>query len=133
MDLVGSLKAQYHRNIWVFPKIGVGPPHHPFVYRVFHLNIYFHHPFWGTTILGNSHIKISKVMSPFGKMMKNGWKWQVDKLCVCLFFCCFIPIPWNHHQFGLEISRDTSARPISLRTPGFLWPSLRGASFPRPR
>ncbi len=29
---------------WVFPKIGVGPPNHPFVHRVFH---YFHHPFWG--------------------------------------------------------------------------------------
>ena len=28
----------------VEPKIGVGPPNHPFVHRVFH---YFHHPFWG--------------------------------------------------------------------------------------
>ena len=28
----------------MFPKIGVGPPNHPFVHRVFHD---FHHPFWG--------------------------------------------------------------------------------------
>ena len=36
-----------------FPKIGVKPPNHPFVHRVFH---YFHHPFWGTIIFGNTHI-----------------------------------------------------------------------------
>ena len=42
----------YHHFIWVFPKIVV-PPNHPFVHRVFH---YFHHPFWGTTIFGNTHI-----------------------------------------------------------------------------
>ena len=39
-------------GIWMFPKIGV-PPNHPFAHRVFH---YYHHPFWGTTIFGNSHI-----------------------------------------------------------------------------
>ena len=37
----------------VEPKIGVfTPPNHPFVHRVFH---YFHHPFWGTPIFGNTH------------------------------------------------------------------------------
>ena len=40
-------------DMWVFPKIMV-PPNHPFVHRVFH---YFHHPFWGTIIFGNIHIK----------------------------------------------------------------------------
>ena len=34
-------------SIWVFPKIGVGPPNHPFVHRVFHE---INHPFWGTPI-----------------------------------------------------------------------------------
>ena len=28
----------------MFPKIGVGPPNHPFVHRVFHE---INHPFWG--------------------------------------------------------------------------------------
>ncbi len=31
---------------------GFLPPNHPFVHRVFH---YFHHPFWGTPIFGNTH------------------------------------------------------------------------------
>ena len=30
---------------------GVFPPNHPFVHRVFH---YFHHPFWGTPLFGNT-------------------------------------------------------------------------------
>ena len=47
-----SSKAPWkHIEKWVFPKIGV-PPHHPFK-RVFH---YFHHPFWGTTIFGNTQM-----------------------------------------------------------------------------
>ena len=29
------------------------PPNHPFVHRVFHE---INHPFWGTTIFGNTHI-----------------------------------------------------------------------------
>ena len=42
--------------IWMFPKIvGWNPPNHPFVHRDFH---YFHHPFWGTPIFGNTHIGI---------------------------------------------------------------------------
>ena len=41
----------------MFPKIGgFYPPNHPFVHRVFH---YFHHPFWGTTIFGNTQIEVS--------------------------------------------------------------------------
>jgi len=32
---------------WVFP------PNHPLKNRGFH---HFHHPFWGTTIFGNTHI-----------------------------------------------------------------------------
>ena len=32
-DCEASRKVQ---DIWVFPKIGVGPPSHPFVHRVFH-------------------------------------------------------------------------------------------------
>ena len=39
--------------IWVFPKITV-PPNHPFVHRVLHE---INHPFWGTPIFGNTHIK----------------------------------------------------------------------------
>ena len=37
----------------MFLKIGVGPPNHPFVNRVFH---YFHHPFRATPIFGKTHV-----------------------------------------------------------------------------
>ena len=43
-------------SIRVFPKIVVPPNHH--FYRVFH---YFHHPFWGTRILGNTHHSITLI------------------------------------------------------------------------
>ena len=37
---------------WMFPKIvGKLPPNHPLKNRVFH---YFHHPFWGIPIFGNT-------------------------------------------------------------------------------
>ena len=40
--------------IWLFPKIvGKIPPNHPWINRVFH---YFHPPFWGIPIFGNTHI-----------------------------------------------------------------------------
>ncbi len=35
-----------NHDMGVEPKIGVGPPNHPFGNRIFH---YFHHPFWGPT------------------------------------------------------------------------------------
>ena len=42
-------------TIWMFPKIvGSFPPNHPLNNRVFH---YFHHPFWGTTIFGNTYLQ----------------------------------------------------------------------------
>ena len=41
----------------MFPNIGVGPPNHPFVHRVFH---YFHHPFcFFSFIFGNIHIEFT--------------------------------------------------------------------------
>ena len=40
------------RKWWVFP------PNPPFVHRVFHD---FHHPFWGTIIFGNTHLKLEMV------------------------------------------------------------------------
>ena len=43
--------------MWVFPKIGVGPPNHPLKNRVFH---YFHHPFWGPTLFLGWHPCIGK-------------------------------------------------------------------------
>ena len=48
---LGRMK-RYPGIWWVFPKIMVSP-NHPLVHRVFH---YFHHPFWGTTIFGNTCI-----------------------------------------------------------------------------
>ncbi len=42
----------------VEPKIWDNPPNHPFVHRVW--NHYFHHPFWGTIIFGNTHMDLVK-------------------------------------------------------------------------
>ena len=43
----------HKRNIWMFPKIVGFPPKSSHFNRVFH---YFHHPFWGIPIFGNTHI-----------------------------------------------------------------------------
>ena len=37
-----------------YPKNMGKPPNHPFVRRVW--NHYFHHPFWDTSIFGNTHM-----------------------------------------------------------------------------
>ena len=44
------------------------PPNHPFVHRVW--NHYFHHPFWGTFIFGNSHVS-PKCSNPSWEFVKK--------------------------------------------------------------
>ena len=39
-------------DIWVFPKIGVSPPNHPMLIGFSIIN----HPFWGTSIFGDTHM-----------------------------------------------------------------------------
>ena len=48
-------------QLGVEPKIGVvfSPQNHPFVHRVW--NHYFHHPFWDTTIFGNTQLNLDLV------------------------------------------------------------------------
>ena len=41
------------KNKWVFPKIAGFPPKSSHFNRVFH---YFHHPFWGILIFGNTQM-----------------------------------------------------------------------------
>ena len=43
--------VEHDLSIWMFPKIVV-PPNHPFLIGFSIIN----HPFWGTTIFGNTHI-----------------------------------------------------------------------------
>ena len=51
------------RNVDVSENSGtVNPPNHPLNNRVFH---YFHHPFWGTTIFGNTHVVVSNIFGIF--------------------------------------------------------------------
>ena len=51
---VGLFSAVFvWKHMDVSENSGCFPPNHPFVHRVFH---YFHHPFWGTIIFGNTHI-----------------------------------------------------------------------------
>ena len=47
--------------IWMFPKIVGFPPKSSIFNRVFH---YFHHPFWGTTIFGNTYIAAHTQYTP---------------------------------------------------------------------
>ena len=60
-------------SIWVFPKIGVGPPNHPFVHRVFH---YFHHPFGGFPhyFWRATHITTYVLVSNKSKTL---WRWKL--------------------------------------------------------
>ena len=39
---------------------GVSPPNHPNLIGFCH---YFHHPFWGTSIFGNTHIRVAKFLA----------------------------------------------------------------------
>ena len=51
-------------DMGVEPKIWENPPIHPFVHRVFH---YFHHPFWGSIIFGNTHmVGLEGFFKPWG-------------------------------------------------------------------
>ena len=59
--------------IWVFPKIMVCP-NHPFFHRVFH---YFHHPFWDTTILGNTQI--------YPGLFEVSWGWFLKCHAMCTY------------------------------------------------
>ena len=56
--------------IWVFPKIGVGTPKSSILIGFSLIN----HPFWGTTIFGNTHI-IYRIWCCFNKLnWSTPWK-----------------------------------------------------------
>ena len=80
-----------NQPLWVFLKIGVGPPNHPFVHRVFH---YFHHPFWG-----DKH-PYFWVDTPYGKWLGILFKKKpkIDMCCNCRFFLAKI-----FQRYALEI------------------------------
>ncbi len=89
-----------HFNIWVFPKIGEKhPPNHPFVHRVFH---YFHHPFWGTNIFGNTHISTPFFLSfsrEVGLKLKHlNTLEHIPKTCRPFFFW-WLRLPFNRYRF----------------------------------
>ena len=78
-----QIQCNLYIYIWVFPKIGV-PPNH-FFNMVF--NIY--HPFWGTPVFGNTHMKNLRReganlgncywwWTPWGICQRDleGWWWQ---------------------------------------------------------
>ena len=81
--------------IWMFPKIGMGPPNHPILNRFFH---YFHHPFWGIPIFWKHPYLPTWMVDFCGKWCK----------CTCGIaakWCCFLgfeKIPFQkrskHHQ-----------------------------------
>ncbi len=65
-------------QLGVSPKIMGKPPNHPFVHRVW--NHYFHHPFWGTSIFGNTQLFSGQL-----------WAVQVNWY---LYTCFLTNIPW---------------------------------------
>ncbi len=52
---------------------GKTPPNHPLKNRVFH---YFHHPFWGTLIFGNTHLWLYYIITN----LIGGLGWWFQKL-----------------------------------------------------
>ena len=56
-------------DMWVFPKIVV-PPHHPILIGFSIIN----HPFWGTTIFGNTHVTLTH----FDNLNFMHFFWGVD-------------------------------------------------------
>ena len=69
-----------------FQKLGV-PPNHPSNNRGFH---YFHHPFWGTPIFGNTHI--TPVKTPFAFPSLPGLVALVPESPHTSFFCGFFVV-----------------------------------------
>ena len=91
---------------WVFWKIGVGPPNHPFVHRVFH---YFHHPFWGTLIFGNTPCWLSGITPPDSTNLD--WV-DVFSSSIFQFGCCLNPKGWcffgtPYHPWNAPLGRSS--------------------------
>ncbi len=59
----------WEKDMWVFPKIGV-PQNHQFYLIGFSL---INHPFWGTTIFGNTHVGITNLQSSFVSQTFELW------------------------------------------------------------
>ena len=83
-------------NIWVFPKIMV-PPNH-FLNRVSIIN----HPFWGTTIFGNTHISTTKHVPPY-KSRGQPFRKQLSNL-----------VPRYLHQFQSSMRSIKPLLAVSL-------------------
>ena len=62
--------------IWMFPKIRVFPPKSSISIGFFHC---FHHPFWGTSIFGNTHM---------AKQLTSQTKKNVVCVCLTTVFGC---------------------------------------------
>ena len=64
---------KYQTPKWVFPKIVV-PPNHPFLIGFSIIN----HPFWGTTIFGNTQICVKPGVTFSVRTLPGflGWKFQ---------------------------------------------------------
>ena len=85
--------------LWMFPKIvGETPPNHPFVHRVFP---YFHHPFWGTPIFGNTLMDLIAI----------GCRWNLGGPHPCR------ESSWHVHRLGHSDSHGHHLSPVNSTNP----------------
>ncbi len=76
------------KNIYIYKYTGVsknnGSPKSSHFNRVFH---YFHHPFWGTSILGNIHINVPPFRTHNHGSVENGCISSISFLSIlCVIF-----------------------------------------------
>ena len=109
------------RTIWVFPKIGVGPPRSSILIGFSIIN----HPFWGAPIFGNMHIKINSGNKILVTLQYTGWFISKndnekspsligDTSSNCCFFQCHVSFPeGNYFQILLWNSKTRFLGPFS--------------------
>ncbi len=97
------VSASQHIPIWVFPKIMV-PPNHPILIWFFIIN----HPFWGTPILGNTHMRIWDVDYDFVEIIG----FSVQKRCLDSYFFFSAMFRIEHLQGTPLYSMYVSLSPI---------------------
>ena len=81
---------------------GFSPQIKTFKNRVFH---YFHHPFWGTTIFGNTHMSpITTVPIPFQKSHFNGWDGRGSSLSSLGYWDYWVTSQGGSGSFGWQVA-----------------------------
>ena len=77
------------KHLDVSENSGFSPPNHPWINRVFH---YFHHPFWGTPIFGNTHLTITTYWQKWPQKHRSRF---FSAFSLPAHACCDSQPPWD--------------------------------------